>query len=113
MEAVKKLHSYGFSVLMDDFGSGYSSLNMLKDIHVDVLKIDMGFLRKNQDTDRGKKILQTIITLSNQLGMSVVTEGVETVEQLNFLTDMGCEIFQGYYFYKPIPVDEFEKIYVQ
>lgn len=113
LELIDRLRKAGFYVEMDDFGSGYSSLNMLKDIHVDVLKIDMGFLRKNQDTDRGKKILQTIITLSNQLGMSVVTEGVETVEQLNFLTDMGCEIFQGYYFSKPIPVDEFEKIYVQ
>lgn len=113
LELIGRLRRAGFYVEMDDFGSGYSSLNMLKDIHVDVLKIDMGFLRKNQDTDRGKKILQTIITLSKQLGMPVVTEGVETVEQLNFLTDMGCEIFQGYYFSKPIQVEEFEKAYLQ
>lgn len=112
LELIEKLRQSGFCVEMDDFGSGYSSLNMLKDIHVDVVKIDMGFLRKNQDTERGKTILQTIITLSKQLGMNVVTEGVETEEQLRFLTQMGCDIIQGYYFSKPIPVEQFETNYM-
>lgn len=111
LELISKLRSIGFIVEMDDFGSGYSSLNMLKDINVDILKIDMAFLRKANDEERSKKILQMIISLSKQLGMPVVTEGVEKEEQVRFLTEMGCDIFQGYYFNKPMPVEEFEKKY--
>lgn len=111
MELISKLREYGFSVEMDDFGSGYSSLNMLKDIYVDVLKIDMIFLQKSQDEERSKKILQMIISLSRELGMPVITEGVETVEQVQFLTRMGCDMFQGYYFARPMKVEQFEKIY--
>lgn len=111
LELISKLRSIGFIVEMDDFGSGYSSLNMLKDIHVDILKIDMAFLRKANDETRSKKILQMIISLSKQLGMPVVTEGVEKEEQVKFLTEMGCDIFQGYYFNKPMPVADFEQKY--
>ncbi len=111
LELIHKLREFGFVVEMDDFGSGYSSLNMLKDIHVDVLKLDMAFLQKNQDTDRGKKILQMVIGLSRQLGIPVISEGVETMEQVSFLSEMGCEIFQGFYFAKPMAVEQFEKNY--
>ncbi len=111
LDLISRLRKTGFVVEMDDFGSGYSSLNMLKDIHVDVLKIDMAFLKKAEDEERSKKILQMIISLSNQLGMPVITEGVETAEQIRFLSEMGCDMFQGYYFAKPMPVEQFEKLY--
>ncbi len=112
LELINKLREGGFIVEMDDFGSGYSSLNMLKDLHVDVLKIDMAFLKKATDEERSKKILQMIITLSKNLDMPVITEGVETSEQVAFLSDMGCEMFQGYYFAKPMSVSDFEKEYL-
>ena len=95
-----------------DFGSGYSSLNMLKDIHVDILKIDMAFLKKASDEERSKKILQMVIGLSKQLGMPVITEGVENEEQVRFLSEIGCDMFQGYYFGMPMTVEEFEKNYI-
>ena len=98
---------------MDDFGSGYSSLNMLKNLHVDILKIDMAFLRDATDEERSKKILQMIIGLSKHLNMPVITEGVETAEQVQFLSEMGCDMFQGYFFAKPMPVEEFEAKYLK
>jgi len=112
LELIGKLRNIGFVVEMDVFGSGYSSLNMLKDINVDVLKIDMAFLRKANDEEKSKKILQMIISLSKQLGMQVVTEGVEKEEQVKFLTEMGSDLFQGYYFNKPMDVESFERIYL-
>lgn len=111
LELIARLRDYGFAVEIDDFGSGYSSLNTLKDMNVDTLKIDMGFLRKTSQADRTKAILQMIISLSKKLGMEVVTEGVETREQVDFLTEFGCDIFQGYYFAKPMPVADFEDKY--
>lgn len=108
---IQRLQEFGFLVEMDDFGSGYSSLNMLKDIPVNTLKVDMGFLRDTEHQERSRMILRTIITLAKQLGMEVITEGVETQEQVDFLTEVGCDVFQGYYFAKPIPVDDFEKKY--
>ena len=112
MELINRLRQNGFIVEMDDFGSGYSSLNMLKDLHVDILKIDMAFLRKAKDEERSKKILQMVVSLSKQLGMPVITEGVENAEQVAFLAEIGCDMFQGYYFAKPMSVDEFEANYV-
>lgn len=111
LELIERLRKYGFIVEMDDFGSGYSSLNMLKDIQVDVLKIDMAFLRKSKDEERSKKILHMIINLSKQLGMPVISEGVETKEQVQYLSDFGCDMFQGYYFAKPMDVASFERQY--
>ena len=113
LSLINKLRDVGFVVEMDDFGSGYSSLNMLKDIKVDVLKLDMAFLRKSEDEERGRKILRMIIELSKQLEMPVITEGVETAEQVRFLTEMGCDIFQGYYFAKPMDIQSFEEQYMQ
>lgn len=112
MNIIHKLQDAGFRVEIDDFGSGYSSLNMLKDISADVLKIDMGFLRESENEVKGKDILESIITLASKIGMDVITEGVETKKQLDMLTMMGCHEFQGYYFSKPVPVSEFEEKYL-
>lgn len=111
MEVIRKLHDAGFIIEIDDFGSGYSSLNMLKDICSDVLKIDREFLRETENAVRSRDILEEIIRLSNRMNMTVITEGVETREQVDMLTDMGCRVFQGYYFSKPIPIHEFENKY--
>ena len=114
LDMIEQFREYGFQVEIDDFGSGYSSFNTLKDMDVDVLKIDMGFLRKTkpENLEKSMSILNMIISLSKTLGLSVVTEGVETKEQVVKLTQMGCRIYQGYYFSKPIPVEEFEKRYM-
>lgn len=114
LDMIEQFRKYGFQVEIDDFGSGYSSFNTLKDMDVDVLKIDMGFLRtsKPENLEKSMSILNMIISLSKTLGLSVVTEGVETKEQVVKLTRMGCGVYQGYYFSKPIPVEEFEKRYM-
>lgn len=112
LELIEKLRKRGFVIEMDDFGSGYSSLNMLKEIQVDILKIDMAFLGKTKDKERGQKILKMVIELSKTLEMPVITEGVETKEQVTRLTEMGCDMFQGYYFAKPMPIHEFEEKYM-
>lgn len=114
LEIIGRFRKYGFEVEIDDFGSGYSSLNTLKDMDVDVLKIDMGFLRttKPERLERSMSILNMIISLSKTLSLSVVTEGVETEEQVSRLSKMGCGVYQGYYFSKPIPVHEFEERYM-
>ena len=111
LELVRKLRQSGFIVEMDDFGSGYSSLNMLKDIHVDVLKMDMEFLNMSEDEARSKIILQTMIELAIRLGMTVIAEGIENAEQVRFLSEMGCHMFQGYHFGKPVEVEKFEELY--
>lgn len=114
LDTIGRFRNYGFEVEIDDFGSGYSSLNTLKDMDVDVLKIDMGFLRttRSERVERSMSILNMIISLSKILGLSVVTEGVETKEQVSRLSQMGCGVYQGYYFSKPIPVQEFEERYM-
>lgn len=109
---IERLQNAGFIVEMDDFGSGYSSLNMLKDIQVDVIKLDMAFLRKSDHEERSRQILEMIVHLSKKLGVGVISEGVETEEQLRFLRMVGCDVFQGYYFSKPISVDCFERTYM-
>ena len=102
-----RLHASGYIVEMDDFGSGYSSLNMLKDMPVDVLKLDMRFLSKSSDEKRAQTIIRNIIHLSEELSIDSLTEGVETQEQYKSLSEMGCKLFQGYYFAKPMPVEDF------
>ena len=113
MEILDRLQQFGFQIEIDDFGSGYSSLNTLKDIKADLLKIDMLFLRETDNQERSRKILKFIITMAKALNMDVITEGVETEKQLDFLSGIGCEMFQGFYFSKPIPVDKFEDKYFQ
>ena len=109
MDILDKFRVAGFIVEMDDFGSGYSSLNMLKDMPVDVLKIDMKFLGKSSNAERARIIVHNVISLTKELGIVALTEGVETQPQHEILTDMGCTLFQGYYFAKPMPVKEFEE----
>ena len=109
LKTIDKLREAGFIVEMDDFGSGYSSLNMLKDMPVDVLKLDMVFLKDTAQDDRTKKIMSLIIDLAKSLDVPVIAEGVETVEQVDFLAKMGCDYFQGYYFARPVSLDEYEK----
>ena len=106
---LQKLKSYGFVIEMDDFGSGYSSLNTLKNVEMNTLKIDMGFLRASNVSQKIKDVISSIISMSKTLGMTVITEGVETKDQVEFLREASCDIFQGFYFSKPVPVDEFER----
>lgn len=108
-EIVRKLKSSGFKMLMDDFGSGYSSLNMLKNTPFDVLKIDKSFLDEFMDTDRGRKIIEHTISMSQDIGLDIIAEGVETNEQAQFLSQCGCDAAQGFFYSKPIPADEFDK----
>ncbi|MBQ7906027.1 MAG: EAL domain-containing protein [Spirochaetaceae bacterium] len=108
LATMANLQSYGFIILMDDFGSGYSSLNMLKDIPVDILKLDMCFLRDFEKSDKSGNILTSVVRMAKWLGIPVVAEGVETQNQLDFLRGIGCDFIQGYYFSRPIPTDEFE-----
>lgn len=107
---INDFQKLGFIIEMDDFGSGYSSLNTLKDMPVDVLKIDMKFLGKSNDPDRADIIIKNVITLSKDLGIVSLTEGVETEEQFKMLSEMGCQLFQGYYFSKPVTQADFEKM---
>ena len=111
MKNMDELHSLGYDIEIDDFGSGYSSLGMLKDIHADILKIDMIFLQETENVERSTTILKNVISMSKELGMPVITEGVETKEHVDFLRDAGCDMFQGFYFSKPISVENFESEY--
>lgn len=112
-ETIHSLRIAGFTILMDDFGSGYSSLNTLKDIEVDILKLDMQFLPKDDKVEKGEIILASMIKMANWLGMQVIVEGVETRKQRDFLEGAGCECVQGYYYSKPIPQEEYEADYIQ
>ena len=109
LETVNKLKSFGFKVSMDDFGAGYSSLNSLKELPLDIIKIDAEFFRSVDDIERSNLIVGETITLAKKLGMQIVAEGIETREQVDFLAKKDCDLIQGFYFSKPIPVEEFEK----
>lgn len=109
-EMMERFQKEGFSILMDDFGSGYSSLNVLKDIAVDILKIDMKFLSDTDRQGRSENILASVVRMAKWLNMPVVAEGVEREAQVAFLKSIGCEFVQGFYFAKPMPVEEYEKL---
>lgn len=111
---VGELKEKGFRISMDDFGSGYSSLNTLGKIDIDELKIDRGFLLEASKPDghRQRIILEQIITLARKMNISTVVEGVETIENENMIKTLGCDFGQGYFYNKPIKVDEFEKLYI-
>ncbi|WP_418667059.1 EAL domain-containing protein [Allofournierella sp.] len=108
IETVTKLRKLGFVIEMDDFGSGYSSLNMLNQMPLDILKLDMKFVQGEAGKSVGQGILQTIVELARRMRLSVVAEGVETQEQLNRVAETGCDYVQGYYFSKPMPAQELE-----
>ena len=107
MHVLKKLQSLGLKILMDDFGSGYSSLNMLRNLAVDILKIDMSFVRDLENSQRAPAILRRVVEMAHDLRMGIVVEGVETKAQLDFLSSIGCDKIQGYYFAKPMPQKDF------
>lgn len=109
-DVVQKMKDAGFTMLMDDFGSGYSSLNMLKTTQFDVLKIDRGFLSKFMESGRGRKIISHTISMSRDIGLDIIAEGVETKEQAQFLSDCGCDSAQGFYYSKPVSQEEFDKL---
>lgn len=110
LEAVDFLHDAGFTIFMDDFGSGYSSLNILKDINLDVLKIDMKFLAKGPSNDKCEKIIAAVIKMAESLNLPVIAEGVEEQQEVEMLKRLGCDYIQGYYFAKPMPLEEYEKL---
>ena len=109
VEKVKKLREIGFRIEMDDFGSGYSSLNMLSTLPIDALKLDMYFIRSAFQGKTDTRLLEMMIRLAETFEVPVIAEGVETAEQVAALKEMGCDIIQGYYFSRPLPGDEFEK----
>ena len=109
IEAVNHLRDRGFKIEMDDFGSGYSSLNMLTTIPIDVLKLDMKFVRNMHKDEKSLKLVELIIDVAGFFGVPLVAEGVEDEAQFKTLKEMGCDVIQGYYFSKPVPAEEFEK----
>ena len=109
LETVKKLKNYGFRISMDDFGAGYSSLNSLKELPLDIIKLDAEFFRSVDDLERSNQIVGDTISLAKKLGMQIVAEGIETREQVDFLAQQNCDLIQGFYFSKPLPVKEFEE----
>lgn len=110
IKTVKKLMALGFTLEIDDFGSGYSSLNTLKDVPADVLKLDMRFLENTENSQRSGNIVESIVRMAKWLGMAVIAEGVETIEQADYLKSIGCRYIQGYFYAKPMPVSEYEKL---
>lgn len=110
IDIVNELKKQGFSIAMDDFGSGYSSLNMLRQIPCDILKLDRGFINSSTTDERGKIVVQHVLSMAKNLSLKTVSEGIETVEQANFLTDSGCDIAQGFLYARPMPLEDFEKI---
>ena len=108
INTVNRLRELGFMIEMDDFGSGYSSLHMLHEMPVDILKLDMRFVQSEPVTQVNQEIMRFIVNLTHLMKLGVVAEGVETAEQLERLQEIGCECVQGYYFAKPMPVKEFE-----
>ena len=110
LDMISTFKGLGFSVLMDDFGSGYSSLNMLKDMPLDTLKVDMAFIRELEKSKRVAVILKFIVALAGELGMSVVVEGVETQAQADYVSSLGEVSIQGYFFSRPLPIPDYEKL---
>ncbi len=110
LDVIRNLRHDGFEIEMDDFGSGYSSLNMLSDMPIDVLKMDMKFIRNIETNETDRRLVKLILDIAKFLKVTVVAEGVETERQLKLLQDAGCDFVQGYYFSRPLPPEEFEKL---
>ncbi|MFR4599717.1 MAG: EAL domain-containing protein, partial [Coprobacillus cateniformis] len=106
---VAELQAHGFLCSIDDFGSGYSSLNLLKDLPINVIKLDRFFLKDNYNVVRSYEIIKSVINMAKSIDIYTVAEGVETKEQQQFLQTIGCDMIQGYIFSKPLPIDEFNK----
>ncbi|MBN5989731.1 bifunctional diguanylate cyclase/phosphodiesterase [Clostridioides difficile] len=112
IDIMNNLKKIGFLISMDDFGSGYSSLNMLKEIPMDILKLDQKFIMETYNSKRSKIIVTKVIEMAKELGMKVISEGVETEEQFKLLKEVKCDMAQGYLFGKPMPIEEFEHLIV-
>ncbi|EGT2199987.1 EAL domain-containing protein, partial [Clostridioides difficile] len=112
IDIMNNLKKIGFLISMDDFGSGYSSLNMLKEIPMDILKLDQKFIMETYNSKRSKIIVTKVIEMAKELGMKVISEGVETEEQFELLKEVKCDMAQGYLFGKPMPIEEFEHLIV-
>ena len=110
IEVIEHLRNLGFQIEMDDFGSGYSSLNMLSSLPIDVLKMDMKFIQNVQKDSKEFRLVKLILDIAKFLQVPVVAEGVETEEQMKLLQEAGCDLVQGYYFSRPLPAEEFEKL---
>ncbi|MGN0140626.1 MAG: EAL domain-containing protein [Roseburia sp.] len=109
--SVKSLKQFGFKILIDDFGSGYSALNILKDIEADIVKLDMKFFDLNAENSlRARDIISSVISMTQLLGMGIIAEGVENAEQLDILKEFGCDVIQGYFFYRPMKVSDFDSL---
>ena len=113
IDIVNQIRKLGFVIEMDDFGTGYSSLNMLSDLPIEIVKLDMSFLKNNGGRSSGRSVIQFVINLAKWLGLFVVAEGVETQEQAIFLRNMGCDYAQGYYYSKPVADSDFEKLLLE
>ncbi len=109
INTINRLKGYGFSVSMDDYGSGYSSLNSLKDMPLDVLKLDAEFFRGDGEEGRSRIVVEEAVNLAKKLNMHTVAEGVEIKEQVDFLASLGCDMIQGFYFAKPMPAEDYMK----
>ena len=110
-EVVQTLRKNGFTLLMDDFGSGYSSLNMLHDLNIDILKMDAHFLKlEEENVERGIHILESIVYMAKSMGLPIIVEGVESQGQKEYLQNLGCQYVQGFYFYRPLRVSDFEEL---
>ncbi len=107
INVLQRLHDLGFPIMMDDFGSGYSNLNMFKDMPVDIVKIDMYFLRNIENSEKGMIVLESVVHMAKRLGLQIVVEGVETQQQYDYIRKLRCEMIQGYYFAKPMPSEIF------
>ena len=109
-EIITLLHEKGFSLCIDNFGSVHSPLNLLKDYPIERIKLDRVFLRKNSSSEKGLTILRYLVAMAKELDLTVITEGVESLEQANYLADIGCDIAQGYFFAKPLIVRHFDQL---
>lgn len=109
MDTVRELKELGFEISMDDFGAGYSSLNSLKDLPLDILKLDADFFRGEDGEERGEIVVAQVIQLAKKLNMKIVAEGIEKKEQVEFLANQGCDMIQGYYYSKPVPNEEYKE----
>ena len=110
LDVIRSLRALGFEIEMDDFGSGYSSLNMLSSMPIDVLKMDMKFVRRIEQSETDRRLVKLILDIAQYLKLKVVAEGVETQGQLDFLKNAGCDLVQGYYFSRPLPAEEYEAL---
>jgi len=110
LAVMRQFQEHGIKIFMDDFGSGYSSLNMLKTVPVDILKVDMSFVQNVENSDRAGSIMKNIVQMAHDIDTGIVIEGVETKPQVDFLQNIGCDNIQGYYFSKPLPVKQFQAL---